>query len=359
MRDSTMSWVAINGFSAENRNNIVLIDKSANELICKGSILCEFTSPSRKALRLVHNHTHDIWTRGLTIFRNADGSISIETQQGPEKRYAKISGFGTDCPDPLRVTFTWDTTLAIGHFSGENLKTGDIQRVAINSPFPTPANDCLRTVGAVGGCQIDDAVKVLAFADHIIAVGPGATLTADAQILTPGGERFIRDLIQGDLVTTKTNGPKPIRHIIRQCVPAHGHTCPVHLRAPFFELSKDLIVASNQRLLIAGAATEYDFGNGGMLIEAGELVGLPGARFHSGQQQIEYYQVLLESHECIRVCGTWTESLFIGQLARQPAAVHASLFGNIQPDRLPTHKKRALRILRNYEKRALFGSMIA
>ena len=354
-----MGWIAINGFSGHRALAKNTTPKNAGSLLCVGSFVCEFQPTKTTPMHLVNYRSLDRWTRRFSVYRNADGSFSLDCQQGPDKMYAQLSGFGANCTDLTRITLTWDALAATGKLTAENLKTGNIQQVPVSMPVALPLNDAIGMVKLGGETKIDASVRLLALADDIVPIGPSAAISACALVMTPTGNRKIEDLVTGDMVITKAKGALPIQHVFNQTVPAFGYGCPIILRAPFFGLSQDVIIASNQRMLISSIETEYDFGNENMLMEAGELVGLPGAAYHGGPDQIEYHHILLDSHECIKVCGAWTESLYIGRMVSVPSIANSSILSEIPFSTLPTHKKRARPVLQDYERRALFGALIA
>lgn len=354
-----MSWIAANGFAGQMVSQQLVLGATVERLLGCGSVVCEFQPGSPHPIRLVHFQFTDGWERAFSIHRNADGSMSLKVQQGPDDVYSRLSGFGETNTDPARLTFAWDAPTGSGRLSLENLRTGNIQQTAVHWPIAIPVIDGLRTIGGSPEVTVNDCVKMLALADHMVPVGPGVTIESTAEILTPQGMRRIGDLKPGDEVLTKAKGAMPIRHIITQSIPAVGHYRPILLRAPFFGLSQDLVVAAKQRLLIFGVETEYTFGKDSMLLKASELMGLPGVSYCGDQDLIEFSQVLLDSHECIQVSGAWVESLFIGRLAKQPQIVRASILSDIPASELPIHARRARPVLQDYERQALFGAMIA
>jgi hypothetical protein len=76
----------------------------------------------------------------------------------------------------------------------------------------------------------------------------------------------------GDLIATADGGLLPLRRTRLLDLPTCGSFAPVILRAPFFGASHDLLVSSDQRLVLSGSEVEYLFNEEQVLVEAGALV---------------------------------------------------------------------------------------
>ena len=71
---------------------------------------------------------------------------------------------------------------------------------------------------------------------------------------------------------TRGGGVVPVLHKLDRVVPARGSLAPVRLRAPYFGLLDDVIVAPEQRLVIDGSEVEYLFNQEAVLVPARHLV---------------------------------------------------------------------------------------
>jgi hypothetical protein len=72
-------------------------------------------------------------------------------------------------------------------------------------------------------------------------------------------------------IRTLDHGFQPLRALTRMSLPAAGSFAPVVLRRPFFAAERDLLVSSDQMLLISGAGVEYLTGAEEVLAPAGAL----------------------------------------------------------------------------------------
>lgn len=152
----------------------------------------------------------------------------------------------------------------------------------------------------------------------------------------------------GDMIVTAAHGAQPIRWIINAELPALGQLAPICLRAPYLGLSGDILVAHDQHVVISGVEAEYNFGEDSVLIEAGQLTGLPAATVQRNHKTLRYYQILLDNHECIRLSGAWCESLFVGRLAHSPEVLATTRLAAMSASAVPVHHGFARPVLRQY-----------
>ena len=198
-------------------------------------------------------------------------------RQGPSRAYGRLSDINLREAGAVRLSIIWDAPSMYGLLSLENAEDGAIHQATISTPIPMPLEDAAAIIRSTQAVVCDERVQGLALADTAMPVGPAATIGKGALVDTPDGACVIERLRLGDIVLTKDGGAQPVRWIVQQELPAMGPSAPIRLRAPFFGLSKDLIVAGDQRVLIAGSETEYDFGQESVLIEAKNLVGHPAS----------------------------------------------------------------------------------
>ncbi|MCV2870048.1 Hint domain-containing protein [Defluviimonas sp. WL0002] len=181
-----------------------------------------------------------------------------------------------------------------------------------------------------GKCLVPDSAS----GAHRAAAPDLPSFTAGTMILTDRGERAVETLRAGDRVLTRDNG---FRQLIwtGACARDWGASKRVLSLLPIQILAgalgeghpaKDIVVAPDQRLLIAGA-----FGRGlgqvkEVLARAADLVGLHGVRrMRAGVPH--YVQIALGRHDLICANGCWSESLPLTHavLRSLPMSAHRSL----------------------------------
>ncbi|MFS2150339.1 Hint domain-containing protein [Rhizobium sp. Rhizsp42] len=137
--------------------------------------------------------------------------------------------------------------------------------------------------------------------------GGAKCLLRGTLIATPSGEVAIEDLRLGDLVETISGDAKPIRWIGRQTFRKsvaswHPTVMPVRISKGALDdgmPSQDLYISAGHALYVDGALVRVkDLINGSSIVLA-----LP-----DGRETVEYYNVLLDSHDVVIADGTPVET---------------------------------------------------
>ncbi len=137
--------------------------------------------------------------------------------------------------------------------------------------------------------------------------GGAKCLLRGTLIATPSGEVAIEDLRLGDLVETISGEAKPIRWIGRQTFRKsvaswHPTVMPVRISKGALDdgmPSQDLYISAGHALYVDGALVRVkDLINGSSIVLA-----LP-----DGRETVEYYNVLLDSHDVVIADGTPVET---------------------------------------------------
>jgi hypothetical protein len=156
-------------------------------------------------------------------------------------------------------------------------------------------------------------------------------------------------LRRGDLVQGAGGTAVPVLQSVACTVPAVGSFAPVRLRAPYFGLRADIVVAPHQRLVIRGSDVEYLFGCEAVLVPARHLLnGFSAVPAESGPL-MRYHGLILPEHEEIEAAGTATESLYLGRMRRNAEAISLTLLAGFDRARLPEHARPVWPVLRHYE----------
>jgi hypothetical protein len=221
--------------------------------------------------------THNVSTVGLGA-TFTDGVVLAETQT-------------LDGPDTATVSIDSQTDSAVGVFINEEQSRG------------TETNHTTEVVG------------IVAFEDGLIPC-----LTRGSRVKTPHGCVPIEDLKRGDLVTTASNGPQPIRWIGtrrygRQDFEELPQLSPVRISAGALGKGKpvrDLLVSRQHRIRVCSKIAERMFGTPEVLISAIRLTELPGVWVDEAVPVVDYVHILFDRHEIVFAEGVPTESLYTG-----------------------------------------------
>lgn len=196
---------------------------------------------------------------------------------------------------------------------------------------------------------------------EIEAADPEAAIcfTAGTRILTPHGEIPIEALQAGDLIQTRDDGLKPVLWSGASTVRAKGALAPVVFAAGVIGNTRPLALSPLHRILITGWRAGILFGSDECLAHAKDLINDHSIRRREGRS-VTYHHLLLERHQVIMSEGAWSESLFLGDQARNSLLPEArreveALFPEIAPiggqHAADTYGTTARRCLRRHEAR--------
>ncbi len=300
---------------------------------------------------------------GLTRAQPLGGLLSVQVL--PSSLIELIDEVGGDVRDAalihnldgrreqVRVCYSWDNGARNGVLSLEYLASGRIIRASVPPGHPLPFEDLRMLTRYPAHRVMDSDVSFVAVSDGVEPIGPMPGLTANVPIATPRGEVPVAQLRRGDTVLTSDGEVVPILRAVRQTVPAHGALRPVRLRAPFFGLTRDILIAPHHRLVIGGSDVEYMFGTEAALVPARDLVNGASAHYSDGPDLVTYHHLLLPEHQAIVAAGCPVESLYIGRLRRDRDALAASVLSAADAARLPEHARPIWPVLKPFESRTL------
>ncbi|MDF1726960.1 MAG: Hint domain-containing protein [Sulfitobacter sp.] len=354
-----MTWLALcdhdnrrlsrAGLGIDKQPTPVLEDHPQAELR-RGSILFEtrLSADGRPQLLFGYKNTYPRM-RSLTFQAIPGGGIAMVQVQGDAIRHTAIEHKGAGRTDVARITYSWDCD---AHWARMTLEKPDETAVIstyMDEPLPLTLDDIRDLMLGRQGQSFAPDMIFAALSDDIEPIGPMPTLMADVPLGTPRGFRAAGDLRRGDTLLTPGAGPVPVLQSIARTVPARGSFRPIRLRAPYFGLQEDIIVAPDQRLVIDGPEVEYLFSQEAVLISARHLVNEFAAQYVPSGPVTRYCQLLLPQHETMIAAGTTVESLFIGRLRRDGPLLSASLLYPFERAHLPEHGRPAHQVLRWYD----------
>ncbi len=326
-----------------------------------GSLVIEITyvAQSRIPQRILRYEKTRGWLRRFAVVLSADGVLTVDARQGDSVSHAQVTIAVPPRETRLRITYSWNAPQRTGTLTAENLDQEVLHQAEFDAPLPLPVEDARDIIGNNDETRIGRDTRYIALSDQVEPVGLSTGIGRGTPIETPTGPRLVEQLRLGDLVTTGGSGPQPVRWIVRREVPALGRFRPIRLRAPYFGLSRDILVAPDHRLMIAGAEAEYLFGEDAVLAEAVYLVDGKSVRHENSEQTVWYYHVLLDQHECLKYAGLWGESLFVGAMARSPDLIATTALAGMPHSAIPRHRSFARPVLSAYEARSLAASLCA
>lgn len=348
-----MSWIA---YAGQQGQAWVCPEKFGNTaaardvLMPRGSILIEtrLSPEGRPQTLLAYERAHP-WHGSLSVRAVPGGGIVLIMSQGEDVFHTVLQHRHDARTDVLRVTISWDSTARWGRITVERPESDAI--VVQDTPPPPPLllEDIYTITRRPQLIEMDEDVLFFAASEAIEPVGPMPSLLGQVPVLTPNGYTPVSQLQCGDTVVTRNAGVVPVLAQVSRRVPGLGMFQPIRLRAPYFGLQRDLVVAPYQRLVIGGSEVEYLFGHEAVLIPALSLVNGFAAVRETGAHMVRYHQVLLPGHEPIMAAGAELESLYVGRLRRRRAEVRQTLLTEVAPGLLPEHARAGLKVLRPFE----------
>ncbi|MBN2907799.1 MAG: Hint domain-containing protein [Rhodobacteraceae bacterium] len=308
---------------------------------------------------LVLMHCPGETPRHLSIQITPGGHVVLAHRMGRHRYQVTLDRGAMHLSGRIRLTLSWNVPAHWGLISLAEAANGALIQKEFTDPLPLSRGDADHLAQGGAGVHFHPGVDCLAISDRLMPVGVSPSFAAGTPLRTPGGHTAVEQLRPGDLVETRDNGAQPIRWIGAHEVPACGQAAPVQLFAPYLGLLRDVIVAPDQRLLMAGAEVEYLFGEEEVLIEAQGLCQSPFAAPRRGQKVMRYFQVLLDRHEILEAAGCPMESLFIGRLREMPEVQATTILSGIKAVNLPCHTGLARRALRDFEAATLRAALMS
>ncbi|MFZ7091771.1 Hint domain-containing protein [Primorskyibacter sp. 2E233] len=357
-----MSWIATSGDGQSWVCPEVFGKANAprDALMARGSIVLETRlSPDGRPQTLLHYERRHPWDGSISVRALPGGGIVLVMTQNGDVFHTVLQSPHDARTDVLRVTFSWDTEKREGRIAVERPESDEVREQKTPPPPPLLVEDIYTIARRPQLREMDDDVVFFAVSTDIEPIGPMPTLADQVQVLTPMGYRRVSDLQCGDTVKTREHGVVPVLHRVSRLVPALGAFRPIRLRAPYFGLHKDLIVAPQQRLVIGGSDVEYLFGREAVLIPAQSLVNGFAAMHETGHRFVRYHQLLLPRHEPVIAAEAELESLYIGRLRRRHDHVARSLLAECPRGLLPEHARAGLKVLGSFEAITLAEARVA
>ena len=156
------------------------------------------------------------------------------------------------------------------------------------------------------------------------------------RILTPTGEVEVETLKIGDPLITRFNGIQPVKWIGRQSYAArfiknNPERMPVRIRANALGDSlpvRDLYVSPGHSMLVNGALVLAKLLINGITITQGEM-----------PEEVHFYSIEFEQHDCVIAEGTWSESYADMDWLRSQFHNSADFY-DLYPDYRPPEKPR-------------------
>lgn len=243
-------------------------------MLAAGLFVAEFALPLQGRCLLFDYRAHDGWERGLVLFHDPELGLSLLHRQGGTLVRHTMPG-----PLPLvqgtgRLSLRFDAPARVWAMRFEVVDDPGFAPLHSRGANPLPLRPADITALSAAAMRLKRHPALLWF-----GLTRGSALPARAPWIglrtpvdTPRGPVPAGQLRPGDLVETLDDGPLPLAALHPMHLPACGSFAPVLLRAPYFPQRQDLLVASDQMVLLEGPEVEYLFGDEEVLVPAAALV---------------------------------------------------------------------------------------
>ncbi len=354
-----MTWLALcdhderrlslRGLGCDKKDAPQLVDHP-HTVLSRGSIMFEtrLSADGRPQVLFGYKTTYP-QQRSLIFQAIPGGGISMVQVQGDAISHAAIQHREAGRTDVVRITYSWDCDANWGRMTLEMPEETTVNNAYIDNPAPLSLDDIRDLMLGRSDQTFATDMIFAALSDQIEPIGPMPTLLPATPVATPWGYKEAHALKRGDTVTTRDDGVVPVLQRVQRTVPARGSYRPIRLRAPYFGLQQDIIVAPDQRLIIDGPEVEYLFSQEAVLVPARHLINGFAALVEPCGPTITYTQLLLPRHETLLAAGTSVESMYIGRIRRNPQHLGGSLLHAFDRSRLPEHPRPAHHVLRWYD----------
>lgn len=331
-----------------------------DEIMPRGTLLVETRlSPDGKPRTILSFERKQPWKFSLSMQALPGGGFILIENQQDAMRHMTLPHVPDGHMDVIRLSYRWNAPEKWASLTMERPETDSLHSVRMTRPHPLPMTELAQILTRPHYRNPQADLRLLAVSREVEPLGPLPGLTANVPIATPRGFLPAGSLRRGDLVITEAGVTVPVLHSVKQTMPAHGSLAPVRLRAPYFGLRRDIVVAPHQRLVISGSQVEYLFGREAVLVPARHLINGVSALRASGPNMVTYHHLLLPGHEVINAAGCPVESLYVGRLRRKPEDLSKSLLANVDRSQLPEHPQPVWPVLKPYEAIALAMSRAA
>lgn len=349
LTDHTERRLSLRGLGHEKRQHPILDDRPDAELT-RGSIMFETNVAEDSKPQVLFGFTTPHPAHRSLVFQAIPGGgLAMVHVQGDQIAHAAIAHKNAGRAEVLRLTYAWDTKYNWGRLTLEQAGESAVTSVAVENPLPLTLDDLRDLMLGRGSHDYAPDMVFAALSDRIEPIGPGPTLSPMTPVATPWGYRNVSTLKRGDTVYTAEGEVVPVLQAVTRTVPARGSFAPIRMRAPYFGLQDDIVVAPEQHVVIDGPEVEYLFSCEKVLTPARNLVNGFAARTEPCSHLVQYSQLILPNHDTIMAAGAPLESMYIGRMRRDTHQLASSVLFGVDRNDLPEHRAPAHKVLKWYE----------
>lgn len=362
-----MSWIGLRDRKRGYFNEAGLGEASKapvnlNGFLPKGSILMSFAlgaEQTGRATTLVQQSSTSPWLSTIKVSLTKDGDLKFQQAQGDRICQATLPVGLTSRQQEVILTYTWNAPARRAMLSVEIGDTGETHFTRVADPHPLSLRDAIMLTRNPGGCKLTPGYDFLAVADHNIPHGPLPGLCRRTLIPTPKGLVSAGTLRQGDLVIAEDGLTAQVRWAGALTLPSRGRFAPVTARAPFFGTTRDLTVASHQRIELSGTEVDYLFATDRVSVRIGDLPSHVIKRPTAQKLTTTYCQFLLDRPTTVKTGGQSLECFDASSLLQNPELRALSMLRDLPTEMMPSRSNLGAPMLQSIETLTLCHLMAA
>ncbi|MEP5152430.1 Hint domain-containing protein [Planktotalea sp.] len=352
-----MGWLAWSGGS-DRKAAHHSVTPQAN--IATGALVLEAPLPSDTRVETLLDVTCQYpQTATLRIQSIPSEGLSVFIKSGSAECHTVISHRLGARTDSIRLTLNWDAPNGTGLIAIEYPGDDRLFTRSFSGSIALPGSLILGTLADMHDPDVLQNLTYVAFHKGPLLIGPSPTLDYHTPVFTPQGYRKIGTIKPGDTVVSASGNIVPVLGVLKKTTPAFGSNEPIQLRAPYFGLQTDIIMAGTQRVIIEGSDVEYTFGCDHVRVPARYLVNGTAAAALPRNGLATYFQLLLPESETIIASELNLESLFISRLRRNKDIYPFTTLAQLPRNRVPEHIAHGEKVLGPYEAASLADMRVA
>ena len=266
---------SVEGYLASDPQWIALSDHAGpispagiSDVVQRGSFVLELAPPKPGSSVMLDYKSKTGWPRAFSIFQDANAGLIVLHRQADVLLRHHLPGPLPQNWNLARLTFAWDGPARTWSLRLEDGAGTWVHRADGTNPMPMTGTDILAICAGHTLTRKDACVKWFGVSLQTCPAPPTAWIGRRCPVETPQGPVAAEELRPGDRVITRDNGPQFLRALHHMALPNRGRFAPVLLRAPYFAMQTDLLVAQDQLTLLSGSAVEYLFGEDAVLAPA-------------------------------------------------------------------------------------------
>lgn len=341
-----MTWVALadptqRRFSTHgigiDRHNAPVISDAPGAPMARGTLLIEVALPAtdRPTTLFGYEKADQPAHRFFAIRVVPGGGVTCIIGFGADVQHVTLEVPPETVQSSVWISLSWDTSQQTCRLAVET--PGHPEFVFRDAPLTLPIFGADMRFAYTQSTTISNSVSFVALSNCVEPLGPLPGFSPTTPISAHPHSIEAQHLLRGDVVYDADRALVPVLSTLKRRLPARGSARPIRLRAPYFGLYQDIVLAACQSVCVRGTEVEYTHGCDQVLVPAGHLVNGAAAVEDPTGPIAEYVQVLMPTHTALTVAGGAVESLNIGRIRRRKAHCAVSGLSALPRRDLPEH----------------------